>query len=114
MTPLEHAISQPNYRPLTGQCIIQFDETPSMVGLIHIPDAARDPSLLNRDQMTTGTVLYMTPRDGGEAFSVGDRVAFLLRASDLGQNVVSTHNTRIYAVVGHDARVEKISRGLPV
>lgn len=111
---LQHALSH-GFIPLPGRCIIELDEVPSLFGSIHIPDSARDRRLMQSvkggqvygDGSCTGTVLAMTPRRGRkednyireEEFKPGDRVALLLLQSDLNQKVISTLNSRIYAVI---------------
>ena len=110
MTPLESAITHPNYRPLPGHCVIYFDSPPSMSGLIHIPETSRKGAqLLNQDKAWSGVVLHMTPRGNPktglpdyEDFEIGDRVITLLTLLDLDQSVISTLNTRIYAVIEPD------------
>ena len=117
MTDLELALTHPHYRPLPGHCVIQFDDPPTMSGLLHIPaTASHGPQLINQDKGWVGRVLHMTRKGiylkgfGEEDFEVGDRVVFMLGAGDLGKRVIQTLNTRVYAVILPEYR---ISGGLP-
>jgi hypothetical protein len=109
---LSRAFSSGFY-PLPGKCLIELDSIPTMSGLLHIPDSARELRLFSEvkgktvhgDSSWTGTVLAMTPlnhRPKGfqpEDFKVGDRVLILLLQEDLNQKMIVTANTRVYAVL---------------
>lgn len=103
------------FRPLPGRCLIEMDTIPTMAGLLHVPDSARELRTMSHvkgktvygDSSWTGKVLSMTPRRRPEwpsdipteDFSVGDKVLILLLEEDLNQEVICTHNTRVYAVL---------------
>lgn len=101
------------FRPLPGKCLIELDTIPTMSGLLHIPDSARELRVMGHakgktvygDSSWTGTVKAMTPlahRPKGfqpEDFRVGDRVLILLIEEDLNQKMIVTRNTRVYAVL---------------
>ena len=102
------------FSPLPGKCLIEFDDIPTMSGLLHLPDSARGLKEFTHargervygDTSWTGTVLSVTPRRSQktgallpESFSPGDRVIFLLLKEDLNQKIIVTTNTRICAVL---------------
>lgn len=104
MTNLEHAITSPGYRPLAGHCIIALDPLADKIGSLFIPQSAQ--TLRTTDISHTGRVLHMTPRKNPktgdvteELFQVGDTVVVMLLAKDLEDKVISTLNTRVYAVI---------------
>lgn len=101
------------WRPMPGRCIIHLDPVPSLIGLIHVPDSAREKRIT--DIAWTGTVMavsgilhrHVDPDDEGErvhywkdtGFSAGDRVILNLYAEDLDHSVIITRNTVILAVL---------------
>ena len=101
------------FRPLPGKCLIELDSIPTMSGLLHLPDSARELRTMSHakgktvygDSSWTGRVLVMTPlthRPKGfqpEDFKTGDRVLILLLEEDLNQKMIVTQNTRVYAVL---------------
>lgn len=101
------------FRPLPGKCVIELDTIPTMSGLLHIPDSARELRLMSHargktvhgDSSWTGVVRAMTPRGHygkgfqPEDFKPGDRVLILLLEEDLNQKMIVTQNTRVYAVI---------------
>ena len=103
MTNLEHALSTPGYRPLSGHCVIALDPLADKIGSLFVPQSAQ--ALRVTDISHTGRVLHMTPRKNKngmssyELFSAGDRVVVMLLAKDLQDKVISTLNTRVYAVI---------------
>jgi len=101
------------FSPLPGKCLIELDSIPTMSGLFHIPDSARELRMtthstgktLHGDSSWTGVVRAMTPlkhrpkRFQPEDFKTGDRVLILLLQEDLNQKMIVTANTRVYAVL---------------
>ncbi len=108
---LQNALDS-GFRPTSGKCVIELDTIPTMAGLLHIPDSARELRTMSHakgktvygDSSWTGTVRAMTPlkhRPRGfqpEDFKVGDRVLILLTEEDLNKKMIVTANTRVYAV----------------
>jgi hypothetical protein len=99
------------YRPLAGRCIVEMDRKPEMIGSIVVPELARD--MTHHDPLYSGRVIAMTPRHQGvnanevggdyewygeEEFAVGDKVWIGLRACDVNEPVIYTHNSRVAAV----------------
>ena len=101
------------FSPLPGKCLIELDTIPTMSGLLHVPDSARELHTMSHsrgktvhgDSSWTGKVLVMTPLSHypkgfqREDFNVGDRVLILLLEEDLNQKMIVTRNTRVYAVI---------------
>jgi hypothetical protein len=101
------------FSPLPGKCVIELDTIPTMSGLLHIPDSARELRTMSHsrgktvhgDSSWTGTVKAMTPlvhrpkSFQPEDFKTGDRVLILLLEEDLNQKMIVTQNTRVYAVL---------------
>lgn len=101
------------FSPLPGKCLIELDSIPTMSGLLHIPDSARELRTMSHvkgktvygDSSWPGTVLAMTPRGHYEKgyqredFKTGDQVLILLLEEDLNQKMIVTTNTRVYAVL---------------
>jgi co-chaperonin GroES (HSP10) len=100
--------------PLHGKCIIELEEVPTMAGLLHIPDTARERRLYSQvtgktasgDVACPGKVLAMTPRKNPETgelieelFSTGDTVWVMLLMEDLNQKAICTRNERVYAIL---------------
>jgi len=112
---LKEAVSHRGFRPLAGRCIIELDETPTLIGLLHIPDSARGLKLFTEvsksgvsgDRAYSGKVLAMSPRKlksgetGKELFKVGDKVWVMLLMEDLEERVICTRVERVYAVLGN-------------
>jgi hypothetical protein len=92
----------PHLKLRPGKCLIELERKPELDGSIILPEKARD--LRERDIAYFGTVLDMQPRrlkDGRECpeqFKAGDRVWVMLLQCDLGERVILTENTRVYAV----------------
>jgi hypothetical protein len=113
---LARAFSQ-GFSPLPGRCLIEMDKIPTMSGLLHIPDSARELRMeshakgktLYGDSSFTGKVLSVSPRRSEntgtplpESFSPGDRVVVMLLKEDLNQKMIVTQNTRVYAVIENE------------
>lgn len=109
---LRNALSQ-GFVPLPGRCVIELDSIPTMAGLLHIPDSARELKEMSHvrgksvygDSAWSGKVIAVSPRRNqktgefnNEDFQPGDRVWFLLLTEDLNQKIIVTLNTRVYAV----------------
>ena len=106
------------FSPLPGKCLIELDTIPTMSGLLHIPDSARELRTLSHakgktvygDSSWTGKVLAMTPLSHypkgfqREDFRVGDRVLILLLEEELNQKMIVTLNTRVYAILEPDKK----------
>lgn len=97
-----------NVKPLPGRCVIEFDPFPEKIGSLFIPETAKEQDPL-QDPMWPATVLAMTPRRDPktgeprqEQFQVGDRVLLALRGQDLNQQLVATHNTRVWCKLEED------------
>lgn len=101
------------FRPISGKCVIELDTIPTMSGLLHIPDSARELKEMSHvrgksvygDSAWSGKVIAVSPRRNqktgefiNEDFQPGDRVWFLLLTEDLNQKIIVTLNTRVYAV----------------
>lgn len=110
---LESAVSHSGFRPISGRCVIRLNETPTMAGLLHIPDSARGLRAINQvkggsvygDVAYMGEVLAMTPRKNNqgewkeEQFRVGDTVWVMLLMGDLEEQIICTRVERVYAVL---------------
>ena len=87
---------------------MELDE-PVRIGHIHIPESARGAKLemnariRESNDVYPATVVAVTTRqkwvEGDEGFKAGDRVVVALRKEDLGKRLITTHNTRIRAVI---------------
>lgn len=89
---------------MSGHCVIALDPLADKIGSLFVPQSAQ--ALRVTDISHTGRVLHMTPRKNPktgdtteELFGVGDQVVVMLLAKDLEDKVVSTLNTRVYAVI---------------
>lgn len=110
---LQYAVSHQGFRPLSGRCVIKLDETPTMAGLLHIPDSARGLRAISEvkggsvygDTAYMGEVLAMTPRKNKsgewkeEQFKTGDKVWVMLLMKDLDEQIICTRVERVYAVL---------------
>jgi len=110
---LSNAVSHQGFRPLSGRCVIKLDETPTMAGLLHIPDTARGLRMITEtsksgvrgDIAYMGEVLAMTPRKNKsgewkeEQFKTGDKVWVMLLMEDLDERIICTRVERVYAVL---------------
>jgi hypothetical protein len=88
------------WRPLPGRCIIALDSVPTMSGLIHIPESARQIEI--KDAVWPGVVLAIRLKEEERRIDnvkAGAHVLLLLRAEDMDRPVIITDNTRIVAEI---------------